>query len=154
MKKLFLGLFLLFAGSFIMAQSIDDYIEIQREVLNMEKKAAIAEVMMLTEEEGEIFWPLYNEYNNELYKIQTKRVKLIKDFAENYDKMTSEKADEIWMAFFDYRTELLKLNKQYYKKFKKEMPAEKVVKYFQAENKIAVLVDFTLASEIPFLEME
>jgi hypothetical protein len=152
MKKLLLALTLLFTGSLVMSQTTDDYLEILREVLNSEKKAAIAEVMMLSDEEAEIFWPLYNEYNNELYKVQTQRVKLIKEFAANFGSMTDEKADEIWNSFLDYRQDLLKLNKQYYKKFKKVMPASKVVKYFQAENKIAALVDFELASEIPFLE--
>jgi hypothetical protein len=137
-----------------MSQTVDDYIEITREVLNTEKKAAIAEVMVLSETEAEVFWPLYKEYNNELYKVQTKRIKIIKDFAKNYETMTDEKADELWNSFFKYRQELLALNKQYYKKFNKVMPAAKVVRYFQAENKIGVLIDFELASEIPFLDVE
>lgn len=66
--------------------------------------------------------------------------------------MNDEKADEIWASYMGYKQEANKLTKTYYKKFKKIIPAAKAVTYFQAENKIAVLVDFQLASEIPFIE--
>ena len=152
MKKLVLGTLFMFIASMAMSQTADDYIEILREVLKTEKKAAIAEVMMFSDQESEAFWPLYNEYDAKVYEVQTKRVKIIKDFAENYDNMTDEKADELMTSYMNYRQELLTLNKTYYKKFKKILPLGKAAKYFQAENKIAVLVDFQLATEIPFIE--
>jgi hypothetical protein len=152
MKKVIFAFTLVFVGSVLMSQSVDDYIEIQRSVLKTEKKAAIAEVMQFTEAESEVFWPLYNEYNEKMYATQTKRVNLIKDFAENFDTMTDEKADEIWKEYLKYKKELLRLTESYYEKFKKILPAGKVAKYFQAENKISVLVDFALAAEIPFIE--
>jgi hypothetical protein len=50
--------------------------------------------MELSEEESSVFWPLYNEYQNKLYEVGTKRVNLIMTFAENFDKMSAEKAIE------------------------------------------------------------
>ena len=138
--------------SMAMTQTVDDYIEIMRSVLKTEKKAAIAEVMTLTESESDLFCPLYNEFNDKMYIIQSKRVKIIKDFAASYENMNDEKADEIWASYMGYKQEANKLTKKKKKKFKKIIPAAKAVTYFQAENKIAVLVDFQLASEIPFIE--
>lgn len=152
MKKLILGTVFMFVASMAMTQTADDYIEIMRSVLKTEKKATIAEVMTLTETEAELFWPMYNEFNEKMYVIQSKRVKIIKDFAENYENMTDLKADEIWTSYMAFKNEANKLTKTYYKKFKKIIPAGKAAKYFQAENKIATLVDFQLASEIPFIE--
>ena len=154
MKKSIIALVLLFAGIQVMAQTSDDYVEIMRSVLKTEKKAAIAEVMNLSEQEGEVFWPLYNEYNEKMYSIQTKRVKIIKDYAANYGNMTDEKADELWTAAIKFKQESLNLSKQYYKKFKKILPAAKAARYFQAENKIAALVDYELAAEIPMIEAD
>lgn len=136
----------------IFGQSIDDYLEIVRDVLNAEKKTIVAEVMQLSEAEGMPFWEMYNEYNAELYKVHTKRVNIIKDFAANYESMTDEKADELWNNTMAYQTELLKLNKTYYKKFKKIIPASKAALYFQVENKIGALVNAQLAAEIPLVE--
>ena len=134
------------------AQTADDYIEITRSLLKTEKKAAIAETMELSSAESEVFWPLYNEFNEKLYTIQSKRVKIIKDFAENFETLSDEKADELMTSYMGIKQEIMNLNKQYYKKFKKILPAGKAAKYFQAENKIAAIVDFQLASEIPFIE--
>ena len=134
------------------AQSMDDYLEVARGVLQTEKKAAVAEVMVLSETETAPFWELYNEYNAEQYKIYSKRVEIIKDFAENYEEMTDEKADELWMKSMQFNSELLSLNKSYYKKFKKIIPAGKAAMYFQLENKIAALINAELAIEIPLLE--
>jgi hypothetical protein len=154
MKKLIIGTLFLGVTSLLMAQSTDDYLEVMRSVLKTEKKAAIAEVMNLSEAESEVFWPLYNEFNEKMYAVQTKRVNIINDFAKNYESITDEKADELWTGYMKYRQELLNLNKQYFKKFKKIMPAGKVMKYFQAENKIATLVDFELAKEVPFINQD
>lgn len=144
------GLILMISPAF--AQSMDDYLEVARDVLNTEKKAIIAEVMELNDAESAPFWEMYNEYNAELYKVYTKRVNIIKDFAANYETMTDEKADELWTSSMAYQSELLKLNKSYYKKFKKILPAGKAALYFQTENKIAAMINAELADGIPLIE--
>ena len=151
MRKVIFALLIVFAGTTLMSQTADDYIEVMRSVLKTEKKAAIAEIMTLTSDEALVFWPLYNEFNEKMYTVQTKRIKIIQDYADNYDGMTNEKADELWTAYMGFKSEVLKLSKQYYKKFKKVMPAGKAAKYFQAENKIATLVDFELAADYHLL---
>ena len=142
---------LCFASS-MNAQSDNDYLEISRDVLKVEKKAAIADVMDLTEAQSQPFWNLYNEYQGKLYTVHNKRIDGIKNFAKNYENMSDEKADELWMNFIGYQTDLLKLKKGYYKKFKKILPAMKAARFFQAENKIEALIDAQLAMDIPMLE--
>jgi len=143
---------LLFSGVHLLAQTDDDYIEIGRSVLKTEKKAAIAQAMQLTDAESGPFWELYNEYNDKMYQVQNKRVAIIKDYANNYASMTDAKADELWQGAFSYQQELLKLEKTYYKKFKKILPAAKAARYFQAEHKIEALINAKLALEIPLVE--
>jgi hypothetical protein len=145
-----IGLFLIIIPVF--AQTSDDYLEVARDVLNAEKKAIVAEAMILADLESGTFWEMYNEYNAELYKVHTKRVNIIKDFAANYESMSDAKADELWTNSMAYQAELLKLNKAYYKKFKKIVPAGKAALYFQLENKIASLINAELALEIPLVE--
>ncbi len=134
------------------AQSDNDYLEIARDVLKVEKKAAIADVMDLSETESQPFWNLYNEYQGKLYTVHNKRIDGIKYFAKNYENMDDEKSNELWMKYMGYQSELLKLKKSYYKKFNKILPAGKTVRFFQAENKIETLVNAELALEIPMIE--
>ena len=144
------GLFMMISPVF--AQTMDDYLEVARDALGTEKKVAIADNMELNDNESGPFWELYNEYNAKLFEVHTERVNIIKAFAANYESMTDEKADALWNASLDYQTKLLKLNKSYYKKFKKILPAGRAAQYFQLENKIAALINAELALEIPLLE--
>lgn len=134
------------------AQSDNDYLEIARDVLNTEKKAVIVEVMQLTDTESQPFWELYNEYQGKLYLVQNKRIAIIQDYSENYENLTDEKADQLWVASMAFNKELLKLKSQYYKKFKKILPAGKAARFFQAEGKIETMINANLALEIPLIE--
>lgn len=152
MKKYLVLITLVLFGLNAFAQQANDYVEISREVLKTEKKAIIAELMQLSEEESAVFWPLYNEFQNKMYEVNTRKVNLIMDFADNFDNMSDEKATEVINTFQSLEMELLKLDKTYAKKFLKILPAQKALRYLQAENKIENLVNAQLALDIPLLE--
>lgn len=152
--KTILSILFAFAVSFsVQAQADNDYLEMAREVLKVEKKAAIADGMNLTEEESKPFWTLYNEYQGVLYVVQNKRIDLINDFAANYESLTDDKADELYTQSIAYQKEVLKVETKYYKKFKKIIPKGKAARFFQLENKIETLINAQLAVEIPLIEV-
>jgi len=134
------------------AQSDHDYIEMERSVLQTERKAVVADAMMFTDEEAKVFWPLYNEYTEKVYAVKTRRVDVIMDYAENYESLSDEKADELMQRSFKVQQDLLKLKLNYYKKFKKIISPSKAVRYFQVESKIDAMVAAELALEIPLVE--
>ena len=152
MKTLFSFIALVVISVSAYAQTENDYLEIAREVLKTEKKAVIAELMQLSKEESQPFWNLYNEYQGKLYLVQNKRINIIRDYAEHYETLTDEKADELFTKSMAFQQEILKLEKQYYKKFKKILPAGKAARFFQAENKIETMIDANLALEIPLID--
>ncbi|MCB0481681.1 MAG: hypothetical protein KDC83_09625 [Flavobacteriales bacterium] len=146
---LIVGLTLL--ASTLFAQNDADYLEYSRSVLNAEKKGIISDAMNLTEDQSKVFWPLYNELNQKLFDVESKVYTIILDYAANMDQMTDEKADELWLKASAAQTERNKLLNSYYPKFKKVLPAGVVVKYYQVENKIDIMVDAALAMEIPLV---
>ncbi|RLD68961.1 MAG: hypothetical protein DRJ29_03245 [Bacteroidetes bacterium] len=134
------------------AQTANDYLELTREVLKVEKKAAVTEAMQLSEAESQPFWNLYNEYQAALYVVQNKRIAIIKDYSDNFDSLSDEKADELWIGSLKYEQELLKLKKRYHAKFKKVVSPGRAARFMQLENKIETLIDASLALEIPLIE--
>ena len=152
MKKFILIVSYIFICTLTFAQSANDYIEMTREVIKAEKKAAVAEAMQLTDAESQPFWDLYNEYQGKQYPVHNKRIAIIKDFAENYENLSDEKADELWTNYMKFQQELLKVKISYYKKFKKILPAGKAALFMQTENKIEALINASLAAEIPLIE--
>ena len=76
----------------------------------------------------------------------------VKDFADNFENLSNQKADEITTSYFKYEASLVKLKSTYYKKFKKILPAGKAAKFFQAESKIEAMVNARLAIDIPMMD--
>jgi len=152
MKKIILGLSFVFFAVAMMAQNTHDYMEVERAALKTEKKALVADAMELTEDESKVFWPLYNEYNEKQYVINTKVYNTIIDYAENFDTLTDEKALELWNSSMKNVDELSKLKKTYFKKFQKILAGKKAVRYFQIENKVWALINAQLALEIPLMQ--
>ncbi len=152
MKRLIITLtFALFVG-IAFSQTLNDYMEVQRAALKTEKKAIVAEAMELTEEESTVFWPLYNEYNEKKYIINTKVYNLIQKYTDDYETLTNEQAVELWNENMKIQNENSKLENTYFKKFLKIMDGKKVVRYFQTENKIADIVNYQITMEVPLVE--
>ena len=127
-------------------------IEAARSILQTERKILIMREMALTNEEADQFWPLYDEYVVARRELGDKRLKVITDYAANYNTMTNEMARDLADASLDWESDTLKLKKKYVKKFRKVLPDIKVVRYFQLENKLDAIINFDLASQIPLME--
>ena len=95
MKKILLSAIFLFSTFAINAQTTDDMIELLKSDVKTNRKAIITESMQFTDAESKAFWPIYTEFEVELEKLSTKRIQNIKDYADSYEKMTDEKADQI-----------------------------------------------------------
>jgi hypothetical protein len=55
-----------------------DNMQIVLEKIRADKKLLVAENMQLTEAEAKVFWPVYDQYQDELFLLRTRTAKLIK----------------------------------------------------------------------------
>jgi hypothetical protein len=149
MKKLLVLFVLVFAFSL---QAQDDFIELLRQDLKTQKVAIITETMDFTEEESNVFWPVFRKYDFEVTKLGDEELALIKDYAEHYEKMTDEKALELGERSIKIDEKLLKLRKKYYKEFQKVLPAIKATRFMQVDNQMNLLIDLQIASELPLVD--
>jgi Xaa-Pro aminopeptidase len=148
MKKFIIAIFIL-ASSFTFAQQ--SYFELLRQDLATKKVALITEVMQFTDDEADVFWPLYREFDFENAKIGDETLKLIKDYAANYENITDEKAIELMNASFDLKNKKLDLKRNYLKKFSKVIAPTRAVKLIQVINQIEMIVDIQIASQLPLV---
>ena len=153
MKKLLLIIIvLLLANSVSYGNGVDAYIQLLRSDARTQKAAVITEAMQFTDEESSAFWPVYREYELELSKIIDDRIELIKDYSQNYDILTEEKAKEIAKKVFAIEKRRTKLKKKYFKRFSKALSAIIAAKFIQVENQINLLIDLQIASELPLIK--
>ena len=128
-----------------------DNMQIVREKVHADKKLLVAENMQLTEAEAKAFWPVYDQYQDELFLLRTRTVKLINDFAEAYEKMSNETAKKLMDEFITIENLGPKLRQAYLPKFRKALSEVKVVRYYQIENKIQAALIYELGANIPLV---
>ena len=126
--------------------------EILREKIKADKKLVVAANMNLTDAEAKVFWPLYQEYQTKLAKINERIGKLITEYAQNCQTMTNEIANKLMKESMAVEKERLALKESLMPKFQKVLPAIKVARYYQIENKIQAVVQYGLADSIPLVE--
>jgi hypothetical protein len=129
-----------------------DNMQIVLEKVRADKKLLVAENMQLTEAEAKAFWPVYEQYQNELFLLRARHAKLIKDYADAYEKMTNDIAKKLLDESMIIEALGPKLRQAYLPKFRSVLPEVKVVRYYQIENKINAALMYELATNIPLMK--
>ncbi len=143
-----LALMLFLAPAVISAQAIDT-VEKSRQIIKTQKQSIVAEGMSLTEEEAQAFWPVYENYQEGLRKIDDQYVAFIREYSGLYKDLTTQQAQDMIKKYLDIEGDRLKLKKSYRSKFGKAVSPTKLIRYYQIENKIEAVIKYNLATETP-----
>jgi len=140
-------------GLAIPAAAQDD-MQILRDKVKADKKLLVASNMQLTESEAKAFWPVYEDYQKELAAINQRIGKLIESYAADYrgNTLTDENAMKLVNETVAIEKAEAGLKESYVPKLSKVLPAKKVARYIQIENKIRALVKYELAGGIPLVQ--
>jgi len=124
-------------------------IRLTRVAIQLERQSLVTQAMDLTPEEMETFWPLYREYRLEAVKIGDRIVGLIERYAANYDDLTDAMASKLVTDMVKIEQARANLKAKYLPKFKKVLPAKKVARFYQVENKLDVAILNEMAENVP-----
>ncbi len=105
-----------------------------RENVESMKIGFLTDKLQLTPEEAQKFWPVYNQYTEELDKLRASRRQNMKDARENMDEMTDKEAEQFVDNELVMRQDELDIQKKYHPKFKAVLSAKKVAKLYRAEE--------------------
>jgi hypothetical protein len=95
------------------------------------KVAIFTEELALTTKEAKSFWPLYNEYETKVKKIDKENRRISTDLETKSDKEIEAGMEK----HFQLKEQKINLEREYYKKFKKVIPLQKVAKIAVAQRK-------------------
>ncbi len=88
----------------------------------------------LTTEEAKTFWPVYNQYSDELEILRKGRRDNIINARENFDEMSDAELEKTVDSEITFRQQELEIVKKYHPQFKKILPIKKVAKLYKAEE--------------------
>lgn len=116
-----------------------------------ERKALVGENMQLTDSQAKNFWPLYDQYEAKMDKVDKRHAAEIRAYAKAYQSLTEDdakaKLDEV-MAVSQAR---LDIQKDYVPKFRAILSQTKTTRFFQIDNKIHALIQCQIAQLVPLV---
>ena len=107
-----------------------------RERVRSEKVAFLTEEIDLTESEAQVFWPIYNQ----IQKEQREAFEAVRKAYEAMEKgvnegKTGKEMEKLVEAYVDAKDKNEGIETKYLNKLMKSLPAEKVARYYVAEEK-------------------
>ena len=156
-KKMMVGAFaIMIFGSAPVRSAQDkpaDNMQILRDKIKADKKLVVATNMELTESEAKGFWPIYEQYQKDLQKINQRIAKLLESYADDFRKksLTDDKAKKLIDEAVAIEQAEANLKSAYAPKLGKALPVKKVARYLQIENKIRAVVKYDIAQGVPLV---
>jgi hypothetical protein len=130
-------------------EDITSDIELTRASIQLRRQALVTAAMDLTPKESEAFWPLYREYRTEMAKVGDRLSKLLVQYAGQYDTLTDAQAVNIMDEYLSIEKAKNNVKGKYVSRFRKVLPARKVMRFFQIDNKLDAVINRELASIVP-----
>ena len=130
----------------------DETDDLRKKIMFDQKKLLVMENVEFTKDEGEAFWPLFDKLQEELFVVNQRSAKLILAYASVYETLTDKQAAKIVNEYFANRKERTAILNKYVQQMLKNLPAKKVFRYVQVENKLEVMAHYEIAKEVPLAQ--
>lgn len=106
----------------------------RKEEIESMKIGFLTRKLSLSPEEAKTFWPVYNQYQDDLNKIRESRRNEIKDAKKDFMEMNDKDVEKIVDNEIAFRQNELDIMKKYHSQFKKVLPIKKVAILYKTEE--------------------
>ena len=131
------------------AQNTDD---LKKQIILDQKKLNIMENVPFSDVEAKKFWPIYGNYQEQLFELDVMRSRIVSYYVTNYKSLTDQQAIDIMDNMFDLADNRQIVLKKFTLDLEEVLPAKKVFRYLQVENNIAAIEQYNLAQKLPLLQ--
>jgi uncharacterized protein Yka (UPF0111/DUF47 family) len=130
----------------VLAQNTQEEVRYAIELADAEYKDIVRYNMDFTKQESNDFWPILNEYLNKRDQIFNKEINL---YLKDYTSLNNEQAKDFLKKLLKYEKQMDRLQKKYFKKIMKVIPAKKFLRFVQIDDFIETARDFKLSYSLP-----
>jgi hypothetical protein len=114
-----------------------------------DKRSVYAQNLKMSDSESRAFWPIYDEYEGKLKKLDDAFIGLVNDFAAKYDTLTETDAASMLKTKMQIEKDRMNLKQTYTKKIAQVLPAVKALRYAQLETRIDNMIRRDVYGLIP-----
>ena len=133
------------------SQNIQEYVELLRSNVRQQKAEILGAVLQLSATDAAKFWPIYEQYDAQLNKLNDLRLANIQEYARNYNQMTGEKADQLIRQALAYRRQRSELLANYYDRVKQGVGPIIAARFVQVEDQLLLIMDLQIDSSLPIV---
>lgn len=126
-------------------------LKIKEKELLAVRRDIVRDTLKLEDEIARQFWPLYDEYQEQLSELRAKRRELLTDLGQGVDGMSEEEAKEYVKDKLEYEEIRLNLGRAYFRKLSRFMNYRTLALYVQVETKIRVYIEAGIEESIPLI---
>ena len=130
-------------------KNIDQYITLLREDVRQQRAQLTGAVMQLTPEESKKFWPIYDEYQAALTKLNDSRMQNLKAYSAGYGRLTDEQTDHMIKEELNLRKQRDELLARSYERVKQSLGAVTAARFLLIESQLQSIIDLQLDSVLP-----
>jgi len=130
-------------------KNLQAYVDLLRGDVRQQKAEIMGAVMVLNAADAATFWPIYNDYDQELTKLNDQRVENIKEYARNYNNITDDKADELVQKSLAYQKQRAELFAKTYDRVKQALGATTAARFAMVEHQLLLIIDLKILSSLP-----
>lgn len=131
------------------AGAVRNQIEVTQAEVRTHRKEIVGRYMNLTDTEAKRFWPIYDSYQKDIAVAQQRMADTTVNFAKNYDTMTDADASQILTDYLNNEKNILDRKRMYVGRFKSVIPAKKVLRLYQLEERMDAATRYNLAGSLP-----
>ncbi len=146
------SLFVALAGATAPTFAQPGILDLLRSDIATQKKALLTQALHMTEQQNEVFWPIYDDYQRELNRLGERRSAMLKDYSDHHESMTDKMAAGLTRRALDYEEKRLKLYRKYNGRFSKALSPKIAARWLQAEHVINTMIDVQIVSELPMMQ--
>ena len=85
-------------------------------------------------------------------EVRRARLNLVLDFPAMRETMSDDGAIQLLKRSIEIKRSFAELEAKWLSEFREVLPARKVARYYQIENKIDTLINVELAAQVPFTQ--
>jgi len=129
--------------------NVKEYIELLASDVQQEKAQIMGSVLALNKEEAEKFWPIYDEYEAELAKLNQQRAQNVQEYAHSYSQLSDARASELVKAELDSMKQRTELANKYHERVKASLGPVNAARFFEVDGQLNSIIDLQIDSSLP-----
>jgi Spy/CpxP family protein refolding chaperone len=126
---------------------------VTRQQIQADRQAIVAENLPLTEAQATKFWPMYQEYRTAVGKLADQRISLLMT-PTAADTATDKEINDALNQWVKLGGQYAKLQGDWIKKFQPVLGAVGTVRFYQIETRLDLIVQASMASQIPLVPVK